>query len=178
MKWKGIREKHHGYLYSLHLQETPSISHQGYLEIRSPDSEGPGCLLCLAVGCWLDINDLFLIFNKLLNMVTMVHAAGLKVPTVQRLHEESPPPLSAFVTGLYFFKSFFIISFIFGCPGSVVGGVFSSCDKWRLLSSCGARASHCGGFSCCGARALGLAGFSNCGSWALEHRLNSCRAPA
>ena len=23
------------------------------------------------------------------------------------------------------------------------------------LSSCGARASHCGGFSCCGARALG-----------------------
>ena len=132
----------------------------------------------LAVGCWLDINDLFLIFNKLLNMVTMVHASGLKVPTVQRLHEESPPPLSAFVTGLYFFKSFFIISFIFGCPGSVVGGGFSSCDKWRLLSSCGAWASHCGGFSCCGARALGLAGFSNCGSWALEHRLNSCRAPA
>ena len=87
MKWQGVREKYHGYLYSLHLQETPSTSHQGCLEIRSPDSKGPGCLLSLAVGCWLDINDLFLIFNKLLNIVTMVHASGLKAPTVQRLHE-------------------------------------------------------------------------------------------
>ena len=32
---------------------------------------------------------------------------------------------------------------------------FSSCGKWELLSSCGARASHRRGFSCCGARALG-----------------------
>ena len=63
---------------------------------------------------------------------------------------------------------------------------------------CGARASHCGGFSCCGARALGTwasvvtalrlsscgmrapecASFSSCGSWALEHRLSSCSARA
>ena len=28
----------------------------------------------------------------------------------------------------------------------------------------GARASHCGGFSCCGVRALGHAGFSSCGT--------------
>ena len=26
---------------------------------------------------------------------------------------------------------------------------FSSCLEWRLLSSCGMQASHCGGFSCC-----------------------------
>ena len=50
---------------------------------------------------------------------------------------------------------------------------------------CGARASHCGGFSCCGARALGTRvlgarasvvvarGPSSCGSWALERRLSS-----
>ena len=32
---------------------------------------------------------------------------------------------------------------------------FSSCGGWGLLSSCGAQASHCGGFSCCKAWALG-----------------------
>ena len=57
----------------------------------------------------------------------------------------------------------------------------SGCGEWRLLSSCSARASHCGGFPCCRARAPGHAGFgscalglSSCGSWALEHRLDSC----
>ena len=29
---------------------------------------------------------------------------------------------------------------------------FSSYGDQGLLSSCGARASHCGGFSCCGAQ--------------------------
>ena len=44
------------------------------------------------------------------------------------------------------------------------------------LLCCGARASHCGGFSCCGARALGTwasvvaaRGLSSCSTWALEH---------
>ena len=48
---------------------------------------------------------------------------------------------------------------------------------------CGARASHCGGFSCCGAWALGAQasvvvarGLSSCGSRALERRLSSCSA--
>ena len=48
---------------------------------------------------------------------------------------------------------------------------------------CGARASHCGGFSCCRAQALGARasvvvahGLSRCGSWALERRLSSCGA--
>ena len=50
---------------------------------------------------------------------------------------------------------------------------------------CGARASHCGGFSCCGARAPGTeasvavaCGLSSCGSRALECRLSSCGAQA
>ena len=50
---------------------------------------------------------------------------------------------------------------------------------------CGARASHCGGFSCCRPRALGTwasvvvsHGLSSCGWRALEHRLSSCGAQA
>ena len=46
---------------------------------------------------------------------------------------------------------------------------------------CGARVSHCGGFSCCRAQALGAQAsvavprrLSSCGSRALEHRLSSC----
>ena len=50
---------------------------------------------------------------------------------------------------------------------------FSHCGEWKLLSSCGARASHWGGFSSCRAQTLEYAGFSSCGSWALEHRLSS-----
>ena len=40
-----------------------------------------------------------------------------------------------------------------------------------LLSSCGARASHCDGFFCCGAQVPGV-GFSSCPSRALESRLS------
>ena len=47
------------------------------------------------------------------------------------------------------------------------------------FSSCGVRASHCGGFSCCGAQALGawasvvaVRGLSSCGLWSLEHRFS------
>ena len=62
-----------------------------------------------------------------------------------------------FVFGLYRFKR------AFSCHG-----------KWALLSSCGARASLRGGFSCWGARALGHAGFARCSFGALEHRFSSC----
>ena len=47
-----------------------------------------------------------------------------------------------------------------------------------LLSSCGARASHCCGFSCCRAWAVGHVGFRSCSSWALEHKLSSCSSVA
>ena len=36
------------------------------------------------------------------------------------------------------------------------------CVRAALGLCCGARASHCGGFSCCGAWALGCMGFSSC----------------
>ena len=37
-----------------------------------------------------------------------------------------------------------------GCAGSTLQyRLFSHCGEWELLSSCGAQASHCGGFSCC-----------------------------
>ena len=41
---------------------------------------------------------------------------------------------------------------------------FSSCNKWGLLSGCGAQASYCSGLSCCRAQALGCGCFSSCGS--------------
>ena len=49
---------------------------------------------------------------------------------------------------------FFFISFIFDCGSSLLCGLFSSCIKWDLISSCGKWASHCGGFSFCSSQAL------------------------
>ena len=51
-----------------------------------------------------------------------------------------------------------IYVFIFGCAGSLLlCQLFSSCDRWGLLSSCGARASHCGDLlQSTGSRARGL----------------------
>ena len=43
---------------------------------------------------------------------------------------------------------------------------FSSCNKWELLSSSGAQASHCSGFSCCRTQALERYSFRNCDTWA------------
>ena len=51
---------------------------------------------------------------------------------------------------------------------------FSSCSEQGLLSSCGAWASHCSGFSCCRAWVLRHAGFSSCSMWALGCGLSSC----
>ena len=51
-----------------------------------------------------------------------------------------------------FFK---ICSFIFGCAGSLslfLCAGFLQLWEQGLLSSCSARVSHCGGFSCCGAQ--------------------------
>ena len=59
----------------------------------------------------------------------------------------------------------------FACAGSsLLRGLFCSWREQRLLSSCGAQASHCGGFSCCGSQVCGL---SSCCSQALELRLTS-----
>ena len=43
---------------------------------------------------------------------------------------------------------FFVCLFVFGCAGSLLLlWTFSSCRERGLLSSCGAEASHCSGFS-------------------------------
>ena len=47
-------------------------------------------------------------------------------------------------------------------------GLFSSWGEQGLLSRCGVRASHCGGFSRFGAQALGHRDFSSCSSQALS----------
>ena len=59
---------------------------------------------------------------------------------------------------LFFFFNLFIYLFIFDC----IDWVFVVARGLSLVAAsgvatlrCGARASHCGGFSCCGARALG-----------------------
>ena len=78
-------------------------------------------------------------------------------------------------------KPIYVYICIYICRSLLPCGLFSSHGKRGLLSHCGARASHCGGFSWCRARAPGPTGFSGpatrlsgCSSRALEHRLSSC----
>ena len=74
-----------------------------------------------------------------------------------------------------------IIVFIyFGCAGSsLLCSLPSRYGEWGLLSTCGGRASHCGGFSrgalaLWGASVLVACRLRRCGSQALEHRCHSC----
>ena len=60
-------------------------------------------------------------------------------------------------------KKKFIYFFIFGCAGSLLVRLFSSCGEQGLLSTCGAPASHCSGFSCYRAQAVECQ-LSSCGS--------------
>ena len=84
----------------------------------------------------------------------------------------------------YFLKKFYL--FIFYCVGSsLLRAGFLQLWRARATLHCGARASHCSGFSCCGARALGAwvsvivaHRLSSCGLRALECRLSSCGARA
>ena len=94
--------------------------------------------------------------------------------------------------GLFLFSFFnlFILKFYlfiyFGCVGSsLLRAGFSLVAARGVTFHCGARASHCGGFSGCGVQALGTwasvavaRGLSSSGSWALEHRLSSSGACA
>ena len=72
----------------------------------------------------------------------------------------------------------------FGCIGSLLlCPGFLQLQRVGAALCCGARASHCGGFSCRGARALSVWAsvvvarrLSSCGLWALERRLSSCGA--
>ena len=76
---------------------------------------------------------------------------------------------------------FMVVLGLHGCAQA-----FSSFRDCGLLSSCGAQASHSGGFSCCRACALGAwasvsfstGALSSFSSRALDHRINSCGAQA
>ena len=57
-------------------------------------------------------------------------------------------------------------------------GLFFSCHKQGLLSSCSVRAPYCRGSSCCGARAPGCTCFNDCGTWAPQLQLPGSRARA
>ena len=57
----------------------------------------------------------------------------------------------------------YLYIYFFGCARSLLlCRLFSSFDELGLLSSCGAGASHCNGFSCWGAQALEHTTFSSC----------------
>ena len=66
----------------------------------------------------------------------------------------------------------YLFAFTFGGAGPSLLCVALLCGRRRLLSTCSAWASHCGGFSCGGAGALGHAGFS---SWST--RAQQCQLP-
>ena len=68
----------------------------------------------------------------------------------------------------------------FAVLGLCCAWAFLQCGEQGLLPSCGAQASHCGGFSRCGARASVAAarGLCICSHQALEHRLSSFGAQA
>ena len=82
----------------------------------------------------------------------------------------------------FFLINLFIYLFLAVLGLCCCAQAFSSCGT---TLHCGARASHCGDFSCCGAQALGVWAsvvvarrLSSCGSRALELRLCSCGARA
>ena len=72
----------------------------------------------------------------------------------------------------FFLYIYFFFFLIFGCIGSsLLRAGFLYLRRVGATLRCGARASHCGGFSSCGAQALGAwasvvvaRGLSSCGS--------------
>ena len=58
--------------------------------------------------------------------------------------------------GFFFLKLFIYLNKFLAPLGlGCFAQAFSGCGEWKLFSSCGARASRCGGFSCCIAWAVG-----------------------
>ena len=75
--------------------------------------------------------------------------------------------------GLKFFLTLYLLSFLVPLGLHCLHRLSLIAAKWGLLSSCSARASHFGGFSCFGAQALGAwvsvvsaFGLSSCGAQA------------
>ena len=69
-----------------------------------------------------------------------------------------PRSVLIFLIFIIFLKFIYFIFFnlFFGCVGSLLlRAGFLWLQRVRATLRCGARASHCGGFSCCGAQAVG-----------------------
>ena len=73
--------------------------------------------------------------------------------------------LTLLVTFHFFPKH--LLKFIFFCPRSLLLHAVCLYFHW-VVSSRGAQASHCDGFSCCRAGAMGHVGFSSCVVWAQQ----------
>ena len=91
-----------------------------------------------------------------------------------------PPKLMLCCNTSIILKSFklFIYLFLTVLGRHCSTGFSLVAGKQGLLSSCGAPASHRGGFSCCRAQALGLRGFSSCGTWVPQLQLPGSRVQA
>ena len=88
-------------------------------------------------------------------------------PTTWTHNERVHDKRTSSTKGKSFFKFevfYFCLSWIF----TAAYGISLAAAGRGLLSSRGARASHCSGFSCLWAQALGCKGVSRCSSWALE----------
>ena len=97
--------------------------------------------------------------------LTSFHPQGLSFPgpvhpLLEAICHRTTKLPSAFAYLLLLLKKVLFI-YVF-----VAAWAFSSCGKRELLTSCGAQAAHCSGFSCSGARAQGLADCSSRGLWA------------
>ena len=86
---------------------------------------------------------------------------------------------------LFFFFLMNLFIYFWLCWVFVAARAFLQLQRAGATLCCGARASHCGGFSCCRAWALGAQAsvvvarrLSSCGSRALERRVSSCGAQA
>ena len=82
----------------------------------------------------------------------------------------SPSPFPAPLSNANYLIFFCFLNSLITIILFIYLGAFSSYGKRGLLSSCGTRTSHFGGFSGCRAQALGHTGFSSCGSWSLIAR--------
>ena len=85
-------------------------------------------------------------FNFILALLLSYEAKFERILSTAR---KTNVPLSfSYQLSVHFLIILFIYLFIFGCAGSsLVRRLFSSCGKWALLSRCGVRASHYGGFT-------------------------------
>ena len=103
---------------------------------------------------WSILNPLPLLSKSILNLSVCLHCL---------LCWSEPHPLSFLNNCVYLFLALL--------ESSLLCGLFSSCDEQVQVSSCGARASHCSGFSCCTAQALGRTDVSSCGTRAQYSQL-------